>query len=329
MKVAVGISGGVDSAAAAIILKEQGFDVIGVTMTLGRHGEDAQLQEARDAAGRLGIELQVFDFSEDWRREVAEYIKATYLAGHTPNPCVRCNEFVKFSLLPRAAFALGCEWFATGHYAQLKEGRLMRAADRSKDQSYFLYRVDPEILKRTIFPLGAMTKQQVRELVLSRGIETAQKPDSQDFCGGDAMNFVGEEDRVGKIVDLNGKELGLHRGFWHYTVGKRKGLGIGGGIPYYVVRLDAQRNEVIVGYRDDAVKTEFEIADICQHGDTLEGELWVKVRSGGEPHGPVFIERKPGNCAKIICPSGIAGIAPGQSAVFYREDTLVGGGIIV
>jgi tRNA-specific 2-thiouridylase len=328
MKVAVGLSGGVDSCVTAMLLQKAGHEVCGVTMTLGRADEDQSLNAARLAAERLGVDLKVFDFSGEWKLNVADYIRDTYLAGLTPNPCVRCNETVKMALLPRAAFAQGCDLFATGHYAIAENGRLFRAADRTKDQSYFLYRVDRDILRRTLFPLGAMTKAEVRGLAREAGLEVADKRDSQDFCGGDAVAMVGAEDREGNIVDVSGRVLGRHRGFWHYTIGKRKGLGIGGGTPYYVVALDASRNEVVVAFKDAALVREFEIDSLVEFPCALEGELSVKVRSAGEPKGPVRVEKLGDGRARICCEEGIVGVAPGQSAVFYKGDEIAGGGII-
>ena len=334
MKVAVGISGGVDSAVAALLLKEQGHEVVGVTMTLGREDEAKSLAAAKAAAARLGIELKVFDFSHEWNSCVLDYIRMTYLGGATPNPCVRCNEAVKFGLLPRAAFEMGCERFATGHYARIrikhrgtetqsgsfnpvppclcvKNVQLLRAVDKVKDQSYFLYRVRPEILAKTIFPLGELTKDEVRAKARAFGLEVADKGDSQDFCGGDPMKIVNEPGREGEVVTVGGKVIGTHRGYWNYTVGMRKGLGIGGGTPYYVVALDAARNRVIVGFKDDAVRYGLELTDTV---GVIDKSLPVKVRSAGEPK---------------LLKDGIAGIAPGQSAVFYDGDAVVGGGIIV
>ena len=261
----------------------------------------------------------------------------TYLGGATPNPCVRCNETVKFGLLPQAAFELGCERFATGHYARVlikhrdteaqrgltgrqslclrasvfeNEVRLLRAADKTKDQSYFLYRVKPEILAKTIFPLGELTKTEVRAKARQFGLEVADKGDSQDFCGGDPMTIVGAAPREGNIVTVDGRILGKHLGFWNYTIGKRRGLGIGGGTPYYVVGLNAERNEVIVGFKDASIRYDIELTDSVGE---IDKSLPVKVRSAGEPR---------------LLKDGIAGIAPGQSAVFYRGDEIVGGGII-
>jgi len=246
---------------------------------------------------------------------------------------VRCNERVKFSALPRWAFeTLGCDRFATGHYARTQGGRLFRGVDRTKDQSYFLYRVEKDILARTEFPLGGMTKEQVKEIweeeVKGKGegeqrnddnstvhLSSSPSPktpkESQDFCGGDPQALVGVADREGDVVTLDGKVIGRHLGYWHYTIGQRKGLGIGGGTPYYIVGLDAAQNRVIVGFKDATVCHDLELADTVGE---IDKTLPVKVRSGGELH---------------LLADGIAGIAPGQSAVFYRGDEVVGGGIIV
>lgn len=314
MKVAVGFSGGVDSTVASALLLEAGHDVTAVMMSLGRPDEEQTLDEARAAAASLGIPLVTLDLASEWRTEVCDYIRSEYLAGRTPNPCVRCNETVKFSLLPEWCFEkLGSDRFATGHYARVEcsnEVRLLRAVDKAKDQSYFLYRVERTILAKTMFPLGAMTKAEVRKYAYANHLTVADKGDSQDFCGGDVAAIVDRPDEEGEIVDLAGKVLGKHRGFWHYTVGMRKGLGIGGGTPYYVVRLDAAANRVIVGFREDAFVTELKLADTVGR---IDFSLPVKVRSAGEPR---------------LLKDGIAGVAPGQSAVFYEGEEIVGGGII-
>ena len=335
MKIGVGISGGVDSATTAMLLKADGHEVVGYTMCLGRAGEEKSLAEAKGVADWLGIPLISIDCAAEWHEKVCEYLRGTYLAGRTPNPCVRCNETVKFNVLPEAAFANGCDRFATGHYAQIstdESGRVLlrRGADPKKDQSYFLYRVRRETLARTLFPLGGMTKEAVRQMAREAGFPVAEKADSQDFCGGDPMEIVGAEDCAGNIVDTDGRVLGRHNGFWHFTPGKRKGLGIGGGTPYYVVRLDAQRNEVVVAFKEQAVVREFRLADEvwladeqCIRDAQNSGELFVKVRSAGEPKGPVELEG-----SVVRCAEGLIGVAPGQSAVFYKGDIVLGGGLI-
>ena len=335
MKVAVGLSGGVDSAVAAKLLLEQGHEVAGYTMALGRPGEERALAEARAVAASLGIRLAVCGFEDLWRREVADYLRETYRSGRTPNPCVRCNERVKFSALPRTAFADGFDMFATGHYARTgvgEDGRvwLRRAADRTKDQSYFLYRVDPDVLARTLFPLGGMTKTEVRAFARGAGIAVAQKGDSQDFCGGDVHALAGCGGRPGEICDVSGRVLARHDGIGRFTVGQRKGLGIGGGgTPWYVVAIDAAADRVVVDREEGAVRRSLEVKDarwlVPEPTDGAPRSVRVKIRSSGEPRGPATLHG-------TVCefPQGLFGVAPGQSAVFYSEDgeEVLGGGII-
>lgn len=343
MLVAVGLSGGVDSAAAAIVLKEQGHEVVGVTMRMWRPGkyrggaegscfgpgEEKNIASAAQMAQKLGIEYRVFDVGEEYERSVIDYFRQTYLSGKTPNPCVRCNELVKFGLFPELVREGGVRFdkFATGHYARIgcRDGRffLRRAADIAKDQSYFLYRLNQRQLARQLFPLGELTKAEAREAVRKIDAELAEKADSQDFYAGAQQELIGETQRVGNIVDRSGKVLGRHQGFWNYTIGKRRGLGIGGGEPYYVVGLDAARNEVVVARRDDAICHELRVTE--KVGEDYCGECRVKIRSAGEPVGPAFLDGE-------VCtvPTGVFGVAAGQSAVFYSPDgdEIIAGGII-
>ena len=347
MKVAVGLSGGVDSSVAALLLKEQGHDVVGVTMKLWRGqykggtrdacfgaGEAEDIAAAGELSRRIGIDYKVFDCSDQYDRTIVRYFRETYLSGRTPNPCVFCNATMKFGLLPRLASESGLAFdaFATGHYARVERrgGRwaIMRAVDLSKDQSYFLYRLSQDQLARQMFPLGGMTKREVREIARSRGLAAADKPDSQDFYSGDTDELIGEEARPGDIVDTQGRVLGRHTGFWHYTIGQRKGLGIGGaGEPYYVIELNACRNQVVVGRVDEAVRTSLEVCDMNWVAlAPTEGSVScrVKVRSAGRLV-PASL-----TAGKAEFPSGIAGVAPGQSAVFYSADSedLLCGGVI-
>ncbi len=350
MKVAVGLSGGVDSSVAALLLKEAGHEVTGVTMRLWRGGgryrggdrdacfgprEAEDIERAADIARSLGIGYRVVDCAEEYERAVVGYFRETSLRGLTPNPCVMCNAAVKFGLLPRRARrdGLAFDRFATGHYARIERvdgGRLAvrRAADAGKDQSYFLYRLSQEQLAGTMFPLGALTKAEVREVARGHGLATADRVDSQDFYSGDKDELIGAADREGDIVDLAGNVVGRHSGFWHFTVGQRKGIGVFGPEPRYVVRLDACRNRVVVGSRAEAVARRFAVGDMRWMGRAEgDGEIRcrVKIRSTGEPAGPVTLSR--GVC--VADGGGLFGVAPGQSAVFYDDGgRIICGGVI-
>lgn len=350
MKIAVGLSGGVDSSVVALMLKEAGHDVIGITMRLWREGryrggdraacfgpnEEKSIAQAAEFADSIGIEHRVFDCFEDYDREIIRYFREASLQGLTPNPCVICNAEIKFGLLPSVARRSGLDFdrFATGHYArivQCENGRyaVSRAVDGKKDQSYFLYRLSQKQLAGTLFPLGGMTKAEVRALAAEKGLSTADRLDSQDFYSGDKNELIGEADREGDIVDLSGKVLGRHSGFWRYTVGQRKGIGVYGPEPHYVIRLDSCRNQIVVGSRQEAFKTVFRVEDLkWMASEPTDGTIpcRVKIRSTGSPLGPVVFENG-------VCHAdgdGLFGVAPGQSAVFYDEfGRIVCGGVIV
>ena len=351
MKVLVGMSGGVDSSVAALLLKEAGHDVTGVTMrtwVAGRYagggrdacfgaGEIDDIIAAAEVCRRLEINYHAIDCSEQYDEIVVSHFRKEYLAGRTPNPCVRCNALVKFGLLPDLARSSGLAFdrFATGHYARTdcREGRnrLLRATDTSRDQSYFLYRLTQEQLGRQLFPLGTLTKTEVRAIAVRHGLAVAERPDSQDFYSGDRDELIGEPDRPGDIVDEDGHIMGHHTGFWKYTIGQRKGLGIAHPLPLYVVGVDACRNQVIVATAERTICRRL-VADDCNWVSIARPdaplEVQIKVRSAGHPMTGAMIQpRGDGSCEATFA-AGIPGVAPGQSAVFYCDDIVLGGGII-
>ena len=342
MKIAVGLSGGVDSSVAAALLQEQGHEVVGVTMKLWRSGryrggdkdacfgpgEAADIERAAALCRKLDIAYHVFDCSEEYEKVVLEYFRTEYLAGKTPNPCVRCNAVMKFGVLPRLARKSGMVFdkFATGHYARLREEtgvfHLLCGADEKKDQSYFLYRLRQPQLKNLLFPLGGYRKSEVRELAAKYGLAVKDKPDSQDFYSGDHTELLNTPPLVGNIVDAAGEVLGTHQGFWHYTVGQRKGLGIAAKEPLYVLDLNPCRNEVVVGSAADAIRHELELADCSWIVEEPVGEVLAKVRSASKML-PARYES-----GKLYFPEGVFAAARGQSAVLYGNGEVLGGGVI-
>lgn len=342
MKIAVGLSGGVDSSVAAALLKEQGHEVIGITMKLWREGrykggekdacfgpgEAEDIARAEALCRQIGIEYHVFDCSDEYEKTVLNYFRSEYLSGRTPNPCVRCNALMKFGVLPNLARKSGVEFekFATGHYARIREEngifRLLRGIDEKKDQSYFLYRLNQIQLKELLFPLGGYRKTEVRELAARYGLAVKDKPDSQDFYSGDHTELLNMAPRRGNIVDSSGNILGTHEGFWNYTIGQRKGLGIASKTPLYVLELNACRNEVVVGRVCDTLRREIKLENCTWIAEEPEGALNVKVRSAAKPV-PAYYKK-----GSLYSPCGISAVAPGQSAVLYRGEEVLGGGII-
>ncbi|MDR2502967.1 MAG: tRNA 2-thiouridine(34) synthase MnmA [Deltaproteobacteria bacterium] len=354
-KALVGLSGGVDSSLAALLLLEQGYEVIGVTMAVygGPAGalpapggsacygcdEGEDIAAAARLAGMLGIEHHVFDCVREYKEAVLDYFRAAYLAGRTPNPCVRCNHLLKFGLLPRLAQERGVEYdyFATGHYARVEYAPeracwlLRRGADQAKDQSYFLYRLSQEQLGRAVFPLGGMTKKEARALAAQKNLPMHDKPDSQDFYAGDHAELLGMADRPGDIVDAEGKVLGRHGGHWHFTPGQRKGLGLAAPAPLYVRRVDAARNEVVVAPYAQSLSGGCAVGDLRLHAPWAldDPALRARLRSS-QPPVPALarLEERDGTM-RVEFEHPQSGVAPGQSLVLYLGDVVVGGGVIM
>jgi len=351
MKILVGLSGGVDSSVTALLLKQQGHEVIGATMSIwGKNGvavksghknacygpdEKEDIEEARRIAKQLDIPYYVFDCAEQYEKIVLDNFKSEYIQGHTPNPCVWCNALIKFGILPHLAKENGVEFdkFATGHYARIEEKDgifyLKRGIAENKDQSYFLYRLKQEQLKNIIMPLGEHTKNEIRAIAKENNLFSAEKPDSQDFYGGDYNELLGIKEVEGNIVNLEGKILGKHKGIWNYTIGQRKGLGVSSTEPLYVLSLNKDSNEVVVGFADKTFKKSL-IANNMNwiNGKIPENEFdaQVKIRSTQKPVNAKIIPTN--NDVKIIFEDLQKSIAIGQSAVIYDNDTVLGGGII-
>jgi tRNA-uridine 2-sulfurtransferase len=372
-RVLLGMSGGVDSSVAGYLLREQGYDVVGVTMKVWpqdciSRAEDKccgpqAVADARSVAHALGISHYVVDESEQFERLVIDYFASEYQAGRTPNPCVMCNEKLKFGNLWSKAEALGCDYIATGHYAIIEHGAgtpssrggqcgeraastfavLRKGVDPRKDQSYFLFSLRQPQLRRALMPLGRMTKPQIREIAHSLGLKVADKIDSQEICfvpGNDYKSFLrshlGEEEfHRGEIYDVDGHCLGEHDGIELFTIGQRKGLPGGSPRPRYVVDLDVATNRVIVGDADDLMVEEFEIdrvnwhpaAEVADVGYNNAIEATVKIRYN-HPGTPAAITRLENDRARIRLAEPQRAVTPGQAAVIYAGDVVLGGGWI-
>ncbi len=361
-RVLVGMSGGIDSSAVCMMLQEQGYEVVGVTMRVWdlprqfRTSEQEQpdfVLEARALADRLGIRHYVADEREDFRKIVVRNFVDEYLSGRTPNPCVMCNPMFKFRMLAEWADKLDCAYIATGHYVQVKPDAAGRywihcGADEGKDQSYFLWRLGQDVLSRCMFPLGGMRKSEVRDYLDRKGfVVKAREGESMEVCfiDKDYRDFLREQvpdldERVGegKFVDMQGRTIGTHAGFPYYTVGQRKGLGIALGKPAYVVRLNAKANTVMLGEVENLSTHDMLVRDARFLDEALldDEALSVRIRYRSRPLRcsvrrvkNLFPEEGGGNDVWLVhFPVAASSVTPGQSAVFYIGDTLVGGAYI-
>ena len=336
-KVLVAMSGGVDSAFTAFLLQEQGYDVSGITMIVS---SDEPAQEAAVLAKKMGIPHEIVELKGPFRQYVVDYFLKEYQLGHTPNPCVLCNQSIKFGLLYRFREKLGCDYFATGHYVQLNKDHdgslaLFKAQDREKDQSYFLYALDPAIFPYLLFPLGGYSKAVVKQKAASFGLVPKEKEESQDICfipAGDYRQFLrkaGCDDPPGDFVDRAGRVLGRHAGIPYYTVGQRKGLGIALGYPAYVIAIDPIKNQIVLGEEEELY------SHVCYTEENHFHFHWpedavlvadVKLRYKSEPALATLSYADEQVKIDFFVPQ--KAIAPGQAAVFYNGDRLLGGGII-
>jgi tRNA-specific 2-thiouridylase len=352
-RVVVAMSGGVDSSATAAMLHAQGYDVVGVTLQLYDHGAAVarkgaccagqDIYDARRVAETVGFPHYVLDYEDRFRDSVIDDFADAYLRGETPIPCVRCNQTVKFRDLFATARDLGADALATGHYVRRAEGaegpELHRAADPAKDQSYFLFATTKEQLAFLRFPLGGMAKAETRALADDLGLAVADKPDSQDICFVPDGSYAAVVEKLrpgaadpGDIVDIEGRVLGRHEGIVHFTIGQRRGLDIGGTeTPLYVVRLDPETRQVVVGPKDALARSALTVTDVNWLG---EGEtpapgrpVTAKIRSAGAPVGATLEPLGDGR-VRVSFDEPQYGVAPGQAAVFYDGDRVLGGGWI-
>jgi tRNA-specific 2-thiouridylase len=354
-KVVVGMSGGVDSSVAAWLLKEQGYDVMGVTMQIWQDEEETVQEEnggccgltavddARRVAQQLEIPYYVMNFKQDFKKSVMDYFVAEYLAGRTPNPCIACNRYVKWEALLKRSLDIGADYIATGHYArveQLENGRysIRKSVTAAKDQTYALYNLTQEQLSHTLMPVGAYSKDEIRGMAEQMGLRVAHKPDSQEICFVPDQDYAGFIERTtgkpspeGNFVTADGEILGRHRGIIHYTIGQRKGLGLSMGRRVVVTEIRPETNEVVIGEQED-VFTDHLHADRLNFMaiPDLEGELEAAAKIRYNHQGtPCVIRREAADRVCVTFKEPVRAVTPGQAVVFYDGDYVLGGGTIL
>lgn len=352
-KVLLGMSGGVDSSVSAILLKQQGYEVIGITMKLWEANNDEQENctklsselDAKKVCDTLEIQHYTFDFRDKFQGKVIDNFICEYANCRTPNPCIECNRYMKFGEMYKKAKELGCSYIATGHYAKVEFDEeyqkyvLKKSNSIGKDQSYVLYNIDKDLLSHILFPLGDFeTKDEIREIAKQNNLEVANKPDSEDICfipDGNYKKFLEKNSNIkpkeGNIVNRNGEILGKHNGLYNYTVGQRKGLGISYKVPLFVIGFNKEKNEVIVGEENELYRKEMKVGNVnLLLVDKIEKPLdvMVKIRYASKPAEAIITQTEAG-IMQVIFKEAQRGITPGQSAVFYIDDVVVGGGKIL
>ena len=346
MRVAIAMSGGVDSSVAAALLKEAGHDVFGMTMRIIPSGNDSTQAEidAANVAQQIGIPHHVEDFRHIFARQIIDYFCREYHGGRTPNPCILCNKYIKFGILMEKALKMGAEFLATGHYARIEKDNnteryiLKKGQDRKKDQSYFLCQLKQEQLRHVLYPIGNLTKDEVRKIAAELGLSSASRPESQEICfipDNDHARFLEEYTpqaaRPGPILNEQGKTLGQHQGIMSYTIGQRKGLQIAAEEPLYVTAIEPDQNAVIVGTREQTYGKEMVAGELNWIAmPALDRPIKVKARVRyRHPEAEATVIPQENNIVYIKFAEPQMAITPGQAVVFYDDDTVIGGGTII